>query len=254
MRPILIAAVAAISFSSSAMAGDGHLFGTLTDWQGEEISFDAGSGNSNTDFMYESRYWYNDGDFESITIGLSTQAYYGGANEPVTNNGYDTFYVQAGADQTGSGLPGSGRWGFKWSITGDDGSVPNDIFMALRIEGPSGGSWGYLSTDFAAEVVGYPGSAGTYANQQVWTTAYDFMQVDSETQVSVPGLWNGLDYDFNELGTYNVQMRLWGNDSSGYEELYTMSMNVVVEGSVVPGVGGLAALGGLGLVGRRRRR
>ena len=118
----------------------------------------------------------------------------------------------------------------------------------------AGGSWGYLSTDFATEVVGYPGSGGNYANQQVWTTAYDFMQVDSDTQASAPGLWNGLDYDFNELGTYNIQMRVWGNDSAGYDELYTMSMNVVVEGSVVPGVGGLAALGGLGLVGRRRRR
>ncbi len=80
------------------------------------------------------------------------------------------------------------------------------------------------------------------------------MQVDSETQVSVPGLWNGLDYDFNELGTHNIQMRVWGNDSSGFDPLYTMSMNVVVEGSVVPGVGGIAALGGLGLVRRRRRR
>ena len=254
MRLILIAAVAATSFSSSAMAGDGHSFGTLTDYLGDEVSFDAGSGNSNTDFMYDNRGWFNDDDFESLTIGLSTQAYYGGANEPVTNNGYDTFYVQAGADQTGSGLPGSGRWGFKWSITGAGGSVPNDIFMALRIEGPSGGSWGYLSTDIAAEVVGYPGTAGTYANQQVWTTAYGFMQEDSETQVSVPGLWNGLDYDFNELGTYNIQMRVWGNDSAGYEEIYTMYMNVVVEGSVVPGVGGIAALGGFGLVSRRRRR
>jgi hypothetical protein len=254
MRPILIAVVAATSFSSSAMAGDGHSFGTLTDYLGEEISFNAGTGNSNTDFMYQNWGWNNDGNTERINIGMSTQAYYGGANEPVTNNGYDTFYVQAGADQTGSGLPGSGRWGFKWSITGDDGYRPNDIYMALRIEGPSGGSWGYLSTDFAAEVVGYPGSGGNYANQQVWTTAYDFMQVDSDTQVSTPGLWNGLDYDFNELGTYNVQMTVWGNDSAGYDELYTMSMNVVVEGSVVPGVGGISALGGLGLVGRRRRR
>ena len=254
MRPILIAAAAATSFSSSAMAGDGHLFGTLTDWQAEEVSFDAGTGNSNTDFMYENRAWYNDGDFESITIGLSTQVHYSDANGPVTNNGYDTFYVQAGANQSGSGLPSSGRWSFKWSITGDGGSVPNDIYMALRIEGPSGGSWGELSTDFASEVVGYGEGGGGYANQQVWTTAYDFMQVDSEAQVSVPGLWNGLDYDFNELGTYNISMRVWGNDSSGFEQLSTMSMNVVVEGSVVPGVGGIAALGGFGLVGRRRRR
>ena len=84
--------------------------------------------------------------------------------------------------------------------------------------------------------------------------AYDFMQVDSETQVSVPGLWNGLDCDFNELDTDNIQTRVWGKDSSDHDQLYTMSMNVVVEGSVVPGVGGIAALGGLGLVGRRRRR
>ncbi len=39
MRPVLVAAVAATSFSASATAGDGHLFGTLTDGSGEEVGF-----------------------------------------------------------------------------------------------------------------------------------------------------------------------------------------------------------------------
>jgi hypothetical protein len=243
--------------AGSAFAGVANEFGTLTDGYGAEISFDAGSGNSNTDFVYQN--YSNNGG--SLNMGLSTQFYYSSANGPVTNDGADTFYTQAGADQSGnpSATAGAGRWGFKWSVTYSDEEtgkvgVPEGYFMALRIEGPSGGSWGSLDQAYSSELIGYPGSANNYANQNVWVPAYDFMQVDSASQGGAPGAWSGLGYDFDELGTYSVSIAIWDNTSGNMDTVGTLSMDVVVEGSVVPGVGGLAALGGLGLVGRRRRR
>ncbi|MCP4837099.1 MAG: LPXTG cell wall anchor domain-containing protein [Phycisphaera sp.] len=81
------------------------------------------------------------------------------------------------------------------------------------------------------------------------------MQVDSASQGGAPGAWSGLGYDFDELGTYSVSIAIWDNTSGNMDTVGTLSMDIVVEGSqAVPGVGGLAALGGLGLVGRRRRR
>ena len=242
------AAIAAVS-TGSAFAGVTTNFGTLTDSLGNPISFDAGEGNSNTNFIYSH---HDTADTGTITMGLSTQTHYGSANGPITNNGVETFYAQAGANQSGSGEPGSSRWAFKWSVTADttDG-VPNDLYMALRIDGPSGGSWGSIDySSLASEIVDYPGSAGTTANQQVWLTSYDFMQLDSEDSGVTAGLWDGMGYDFNELGTYTFQIRVWEKTGDSYDEVGTLAMNV----EVVPGVGGLAALGGLGLVGRRRRR
>lgn len=255
MRVVSIGAMAVAVSAGSAFAGVANEFGTLTDGYGAEISFDAGSGNSNTDFVYQN---YSTGS-GSLNMGLSTQFYYSSANGPVTNDGADTFYTQAGADQSGnpSATAGAGRWGFKWSVTFSDGGgigVPEDYFMALRIEGPSGGSWGSLDQAYSSELIGYPGSANNYANQNVWVPAYDFMQVDSASQGGAPGAWSGLGYDFDELGTYSVSIAIWDNTSGNMDTVGTLSMDVVVEGSVVPGVGGLAALGGLGLVGRRRRR
>ena len=261
MRSVLFIAVATAGLSTSAMAGGITTnFGTLTDQGGSEISFDAGTGNSNTDFMYQNIDVFGEGDY---TVGLSAQSYYGSANGPVTNNGVDTFYVQAGADQSGNpnAVTGAGRWSFKWSITDDfrSGGVPDYLKMALRIDGPSGGSWGSLRSGFAAPVTAYPGSGTGYGNQQVWGTSYDFMQMDSASSGAAAGFWDGLAYDFDEVGTYQIQLRVWYVSPGGglpFEvELTTMTMNVEVQGStVVPGVGGLAALGGLGLVGRRRRR
>ncbi|MCP4938299.1 MAG: LPXTG cell wall anchor domain-containing protein [Phycisphaeraceae bacterium] len=57
------------------------------------------------------------------------------------------------------------------------------------------------------------------------------------------------------MGTYTVSIKVWDDTLGNMDEVGTLGMNIVVEGSqAVPGVGGLAALGGLGLVGRRRRR
>ena len=257
MRVVSIGAMAVAVSAGSAFAGVANEFGTLTDGYGAEISFDAGSGNSNTDFVYQN---YSTGS-GSLNMGLSTQFYYSSANGPVTNDGVDTFYTQAGADQSGnpSATAGAGRWGFKWSVTSSDLegniNVPEDYFMALRIEGPSGGSWGSLDQAYSNELIGYPGSASNYANQNVWVPAYDFMQVDSASQGGAPGDWSGLGYDYDELGTYSISIRIWDNTSGNMSQVGTLAMNVEVEGSpAVPGVGGLAALGGLGLVGRRRRR
>jgi len=257
MRCVSIGAVAVAVSAGSAFAGVANQFGTLTDGYGSEIFFGAGSGNSNTDFVYQNHSTV-DG---YLNMGLSTQFYYSSANGPVTNDGVDTFYTQAGADQSGnpSATAGAGRWGFKWSVTFSDIegniNVPEDYFMALRIEGPSGGSWGSLDQAYSSELIGYPGSVSNYANQNVWVPAYDFMQVDSASQGGAPGAWSGLGYDFDELGTYSVSIAIWDNTSGNMDTVGTLSMDVVVEGSqAVPGVGGLAALGGLGLVGRRRRR
>ena len=253
MKIISLGAVVAAVTSGSALAGTVDQFGTLTDGYGSGISFDAGTGNSNTDFIYRN----HAGNNGFLTMGLSTQTYYGGANGPVTNNGVDTFYAQAGADQSGnpSATAGAGRWGFKWSVTfsdqdGGGASVPDGYYMALRIEGPSGGSWGNLGQDYSSELIAYPGSATNYANQNVWNPAFDFMQVDSASQGAAPGAWSGLGYDFDELGTYTISIAVWDNTSGNMDTVGTLAMNV----EVVPGVGGLAALGGLGLVGRRRRR
>ena len=253
MKIISLGAVVAAVTSGSALAGTVDQFGTLTDGYGSGISFDAGTGNSNTDFIYQNHAGNNGG---YLTMGLSTQTYYGGANGPVTNNGVDTFYAQAGADQSGnsSATPGAGRWGFKWSVTfsdqdGGGAGVPEDYFMALRIEEPSGGSWGNLNQAYSSKLIAYPGGATNYANQQVWVPAYGFMQGGAA------GAWSGLGYDFDELGTYAVSIKVWDNTLGSMDEVGTLGMNIVVEGSqAVPGVGGLAALGGLGLVGRRRRR
>ena len=233
------------------------MFGTLTNGAGQEIAFNAGEGNSNTNFIYEN-HSISGSEGLSYTMGLSAQTYYGGGNGPVTNNGVDTFYAQAGADQSGSpsALPGSGRWAFKWSVTASDAagtnSVPNDLVMALRIDGPSGGNWGSLDSNFVQSVVDYPGTANTIANQQAWTVAYDFMQLDSGTLTggTAPGVWDGMDYDFNEVGAYSIQIKVWDTSGGGLDEIGTLGMTV----EVVPGVGGLAVLSGLGLAGRRRRR
>lgn len=233
------------------------MFGTLTNGAGQEIAFNAGEGNSNTNFIYENHSSSGSKGL-SYTMGLSAQTYYGGGNGPVTNNGVDTFYAQAGADQSGSpsALPGSGRWAFKWSVTASDAagtnSVPSDLVMALRIDGPSGGNWGSLDSSFAQSLVDYPGTANTTANQQVWTCAYDFMQLDSGTLTggTAPGVWDGMDYDFNEVGAYSIQIKVWDTSGGGLDEIGTLGMTV----EVVPGVGGLAVLSGLGLAGRRRRR
>ena len=256
MRSVLFIAVATAGLSTSAMAGGITTnFGTLTDIEGNEISFDAGTGNSNTDFMYQHVESYGTG---GLTVGLSAQSYYGSANGPVTNNGADTFYVQAGADQSGnpSAGAGAGRWSFKWSLTDSSGGWADGLErIALRIDGPSGGSWGSTDEAYSASVTSYPGSDTQYANQQVWGTYYDFMQLDSASSGAPAGVWDGLAYDFNEVGTYTIQLAVFEDGAGIYTNLTTMTMYIEVQGStVVPGVGGIAALGGFGLVGRRRRR
>jgi hypothetical protein len=243
----LVAVVAAVS-SGSALAGTVDQFGTLTDGYGSAISFDAGTGNSNTNFMYQNQ--ASNGGF--LTMGLSTQVHFGGS--PITNNGADTFYASSGANQSGnpSAQPGSGSWAFKWSVTFSDnlgGSGLDDYRMAFRIEGPSGGSWGSLNSAFATEL---NTSSNDYENQQVWVPSYDFMQVDSATAYgpTAAGAWSGLGYNFDELGAYSISIKVWDNSLGNMTEVGMLTMST----EVVPGVGGLAALGGLGLVGRRRRR
>ena len=241
----LVAVVSAVS-SGSALAGilPGAVeFGTLTDGYGSAISFDAGGGNTNTDFIYQNH--ASNGGF--LTMGLSTQVHYAGS--PITNNGADTFYSVSGANQSGIGQPGSGNWAFKWSVTFNDGVGGTELGgyrMALRIDGPSGGSWGNLNYDYATAIGVNPTD---YTSQNIWVPSYDFMQVDSETQYGpgAAGAWSGMGYNFDELGTYSISIRVFDNNNA---EVGTLAMNTVV----VPGVGGLAALGGLGLVGRRRRR
>ena len=236
----LVAVVAAVS-SGSALAGTVDQFGTLTDGYGSAISFDAGTGNSNTDFMYQN----HSSNSGFLTMGLSTQVHYAGS--PITNNGADTFYSVSGANQSGnpSADAGSGNWAFKWSVTFSDGVGGTGLGgyrMALRIDGPSGGSWGNLNYAYSTAIAATGTVSADYTSQNIWVPSYGFMQ-----DAGPGGAWSGLGYNFDELGTYSISIRVFDNNNA---EVGTLAMNT----EVVPGVGGLAALGGLGLVGRRRRR
>ena len=248
MRRLFCAAGAVGAMSASTFAGVTSSFGTLTDGHGDEISFDAGTGNSNIDFRYNN-YWLGD---ESITAGLSVQSYYGDANGPVTNDGIETFFVQAGADQSGdpNALPGSPRWGFKWSVTAD-GAAPNadDLFMSLRIDGP-GGNWGIEAGSGFASGIAPSETATQFANQNVWTLGYDFFALNSADSGLGGGLWDGLDFDFDALGDYRVVLGLYdGNPLGGGSYLGETAITV----SVVPAPGTMVALVGLAFTGRRRR-
>jgi len=260
-KRLMMMTTAALAVTAPVLAAPGgSSFGTLAYPDGAggstEIGFNAGSGNSNTNFVFDNYNIGSGGSDSWLTMGLSAQQYYSGANGPVTNNGVDSFYAYAGADQSGnpSGLPGSGRWGFKWSVT-VDGALPaeDSIYMALRIDGPSGGNWG---TTTLAAAIGT--DAGDFAGQEVWTTAYDFMQESSEETYgsAYAGLWDGLNYDYNELGVYNFAMNVFSGDPTSGGTLIGstfMSLEVLAQ-PAVPGVGGFAALAGLGLIGGRRRR
>ena len=160
----------------------------------------------------------------------------------------------SGANQSGnpSADAGSGNWAFKWSVTFSDGVGGTGLGgyrMALRIDGPSGGSWGNLNYDYATAIAATGVVSADYTSQNIWVPSYDFMQVDSETAYGpdAAGAWSGMGYNFDELGTYSISIRVFDSNNA---EVGTLAMNT----EVVPGVGGLAALGGLGLVGRRRRR
>lgn len=248
MRCLLCAAGAVGVISTSTFAGLTSSFGTLTDGHGDEISFDAGTGNSNTNFRYNN-YWSGD---QSITAGLSVQSYYGDANGPVTNDGVDGFFVQAGPDQSGNpnALPGSPRWGFKWSVT-VDGAAPNadDLFMSLRIDGP-GGNWGFEAGSGLASGIAPVETVTQFSNQNVWTLGYDFFALNSADSGLTGGLWDGLDFDFNALGDYRVVLGLYDGDPlDGAAYLGETAITI----SVVPAPGALVAFAGLGFIGRRRR-
>lgn len=254
----LITAVTALAVSTPVFAGLASEFGTLAYPDGAggstEIDFAAGTGNSNTNFVFNNYNIGSGGSDSWLTMGLSAQQYYGGANGPVTNNGVDSFYAYAGADQSGnpSGLPGSGRWAFKWSVT-VDGAMPmeDSLYMALRIDGPSGGNWG--TTTLAAPIGSDAGA--DYPGQEVWTLAYDFMQMSSEETYGAPyaGLWDGMNYNYDEAGVYNFSINVFnGNPMTDGTLIGSTAMSLEV--LTVPGVGGFAVFAFAGLLGGRRRR
>jgi len=251
----LMTAVIAIAVSTPVFAGIATEFGTLAYPDGSggstEIDFNAGTGNSNTNFVFNNYNIGSSGSESWLTMGLSAQQYYSSSNGPVTNNGVDSFYAYAGADQSGN-LPGSGRWGFKWSVT-VDGAMPMDgsLYMALRIDGPSGGNWG--TTYFPAPIG--PNAGTDFAGQDVWSVAYDFMQMSSEETYGAPyaGLWDGMNYNYDEAGVYNFSISVFNdNPMDGGTLIGSTAMNVEV--LAVPGVGAFAVFAFAGLVGGRRRR
>ena len=204
-------------------------FGTLTNSYGSEISFNIGTGISNTPFIYKNITDISDNKY---TFGLGVHKYYGAvANGPITNNGFDTFYVQPGPNRhedPGNDKidPSAGKWIFKWSVT-DDANQDNipPLKMALRIVGPSG-NWGTLES--FAELKDYNDADPTkYSIQQSWLTSYGWMQEPGGTYIPAnEGLWDGLKYDYDTVGEYSITLAVQSTINNAELDSITMKVNV----------------------------
>ena len=229
-------------------------FGTLS-YGSTPISFVWGSGiPDNTGFVYTNSAVSG----KTLAIGLRTSAYFDIANGAPTNDGVNTYTVNAGttlwAPPAGSTDPqyasysaSAPRWQFNWSVSMDGqrtAAALAGLNWAMRITGP-GGTWGYTAAPGAD--LGTAGNAAAYS-QDSWQMGYNYLQVDSANtpNVGFPGLWTGLAFNPNQIGTYSVQIAV--HQSGTLVGSTTMFVNVV------PAPSALALLGVAGLAGSRRRR
>ena len=229
-------------------------FGTLS-YGSTPIDFVwSGSGiPDNTGFVYTNSAVSG----KTLAIGLRTSAYYDGANGIPTDNGVDTFTVDAGttiwAPPAGSEASypsysaSAPRWGFNWSVSMDGQRTAEalaGLSWAMRITGP-GGTWGYTAAPGAD--LSTAGNAAAYS-QNSWQMDYSFLQLNSASTpgVGVPSLWTGLAFNPNQIGTYSVEIAV--HQSGIIVGSTTMFVNVV------PAPSALALLGVAGLAGGRRRR
>lgn len=210
-----------------------------------EIDFTIGDGIGNDNFVFTNQQHAG----QWLTVGFQTMPYWNSVNGfPQYMGDGRTFQVGRGYNQYegGSALPTGPRWGFQWSVT-LDGAAPvaaDDLYVALRIDGPDG-NWGHAGVAAEASQV------GIWQNSQNLT--FDYYQLDSANYpgVGIPGLWDGLAFDPNTLGTYEFNLYVYSGDpSSGGSLVGTAAMSV----QVVPGAGSIAGLAAVaGLRGRRRR-
>jgi len=223
------------------------------------------SGQSdNTNFLYTNTNIGTGGTDRWLTIGLRANAYYGAPNEIPTYARTNTFAVQPGASlwtpapgAEPDGYTNAPQWGFSWSISvngsRDNAAIAN-LFWSLRIEGPgSSGNWGTVA---AGGAVTNSGSANSSLN--AWQLGFDFFRLSSgETPINPndplgpkypAGLWDGLNFNRNQLGEYRFTLAVRNGDPEGDIVGQTV-MNVFV-----PGPGAVALLGVAGLGGSRRRR
>ena len=246
---VMTAGVISVGMMAAAASAD---FGTLT-YGSTEIPFTwPGSGLSdNSGFVYTN----STVNTKQLTIGLRTSAYYDIANGAPTNDGVNTYTVNAGttlwAPPAGSEASypsysaSAPRWGFNWSVSMDGvrtAEALTGLNWAMRIIGP-GGTWG--STVLPGADLGTAPNASAYSLNS-WQMGYNFLQVDSNTAYGVPGAWSGLAFNPNQLGTYSVEILV--RQGSTFAGSTTMFVNVV------PAPGALALLGIAGLAGGRRRR
>ena len=247
---IVTAGVISVGMMAAAASAD---FGTLS-YGTTPINYVWASGISdNTGFVYTN----SAVNGQTLAIGLRTAAYYDGVNGEPTNNGINTYTVNAGttlwappAGQAASYPDYSAtapRGGFDWSVSMNGNRTAaalTGLNWAMRITGP-GGTWGYTGAPGAD--LGTTNNAAYYS-QNSWQMGYNFLQVDSLNTpgVSTAGLWTGLAFNPNELGTYSVQILV----RQGSTEVGSTTMFV----NVVPAPGAFALIGVAGLTGGRRRR
>lgn len=245
----LCAMAAATALAAVASAGVSQSYGTLSYPDGgsgsTEIDFTIGTGIGNSNFVFTNQQHAG----QWLTLGFQTMPYWNSVNGiPQYMGDGQTFQVGRGYNryEGGSALPTGPRWGFQWSVT-LDGAAPtqaDDIYVALRIDGPDG-NWGNAA--LAAEA----SQVGIWQNSQ--NLAFDYYQLDSASYpgVGVPGLWDGLAFDPNTLGTYDMTLTVYhGDPMSGGSVIGTVAMSV----EVVPGAGSIAGLAAIAGIRRRRRR
>ena len=251
---------AAFAAAGSGMASASQSFGTLSYPSGSgstEIPFQwSGGDNDNTNFLFTN----NQVNGSWLTVGLRASPYYTGENGYPNYVGNNTFEVQAGttvpvANPPSLFDPNAPRWGFNWSISMDgnrSNAALTGLWWSMRITGPnSSGGTGNWGTQ-AGGMVNLGGGPvnGTNYSQSAWQLGYNFFPLSSQNTpgVGIPGLWNGLQFSPNTLGSYQFTIDVRQGQYGSVVGSTTMTV------SVVPAPGALALLGAAGLAGARRRR
>lgn len=274
MQVCAVAAVAAGVLVSSAAAGGVSSFMTYGDlaWGADSgslafVDFDAIDGPQNG--IGSSGFWTQNVSLgaDVFTIGLKAQSFKGampsnggdprsggagsvdgaGTNH-LYNDGAGTYFGVNGVGSESASWddpsnPRQFKWGYSWAVLVNGAEISQagqyEIIYAFSKPGDA-------SPSVAFEYDAYDGANGGL-NSASWQFGYDFFAA------------NG--FDANTIGDFAVSISLKAYDGGNYWEvnptgiLATNSITISnMQAPVVPGVGGVAAIAGLGLAGRRRRR
>jgi len=266
IRTFITAAVVATAMTQVAAGGvpgdyGYNQFGNLG-WgaQGSQTALDFDS-LASANGIGSSNFWtrnYQTGSGDWLTLGLKASSYYD--NMPTTggdprsggdgsigdsssnslyNDGAGTYYGSAGGS-TGAGTDGNFKWMFDWSFT-INGQIPTDANYDLTFNFFKPGS---LTADKSLTKA----ANGTYSGQglrwgdQFYANSWNF----GYTFFSLAG------FDPDVTGEYKIELEV----SQGGNEITSHSMLIdnLAGSQAVPGIGGLAPLAAMGLIGRRRRR